>query len=260
MPFATYFKGKQTVILLSLLSYVIVFVGFSPMVAYGQEQQPKERSIHPFSALGSQESGLTRIAPPPQVQYQTILAPARTLTVQPTTTTNLPPATIYPPGITATNPYLPQAYAGTLPPSAVTFPPSVFPPTTSFAPPTTIAPVAGPLSPWFPSIPAVACGGTFTLTVTGELDRSDSNHDNDDNRKSNDNNKKDKNNKDKDDGNNDDRKLYAIQIQSNGGTSLDAESVEGTVFAGENNIERNNGEDFDIDDVFNDCQVTTFSD
>jgi hypothetical protein len=37
------------------------------------------------------------------------------------------------------------------------------------------------------------------------------------------------------------------------------ESVDGTVFAGKKNIERNNGKDFDIKDVFNDCQVGMFS-
>jgi hypothetical protein len=134
----------------------------------------------------------------------------------------------------------------------VTFPPSVFPPTTSFIPPTSIAPVVGPLSPWFPSIPAIACGGTFTFSVVGSLDRDNGNDNgNDDNK---DNNKNDKN-----DNNNDKDKLYAIQIQSNGGSSLDTDTIEGKVFAGEKNIERNNGEDFDIKDVFNDCQVVTFS-
>ena len=145
-----------------------------------------------------------------------------------------------------------MAGSGTLPQSAVTFPPSVFPPTTSFIPPTSIAPVVGPLSPWFPSIPAIACGGTFTFSVVGSLDRDNdngNNHDND--------NKKDKNNNDSN--NNDKDKLYAIQIISNGGSNLDTESIEGKVFAGEKNIERNNGEDFDIKDVFNDCQVVTFS-
>lgn len=195
----------------------------------------------------------------PLTQYQTIVqTPGRTLAVQPTTT--LPPATLYPPGIgtgigtgtggTTIFPQTTLAGTGTLPQSAVTFPPSVFPPTTSFIPPTSIAPVVGPLSPWFPSIPAIACGGTFTFSVVGSLDR-DNDNGNDDN-KDNDKNNKNDNNNDKD-------KLYAIQIQSNGGSSLDTDSIEGKVFAGENNIERNNGEDFDIKDVFNDCQVVTFS-
>jgi hypothetical protein len=210
----------------------------------------------------------------PLTQYQTVVqTPARTLTVQPTTT--LPQATVYPPGITVPStaglggttvfpqttaglggttvfPQTTAAGTGTLPPSAVTFPPSVFPPTTSFVPPTSIAPVVGPLSPWFPSIPAIACGGTFSFSVIGSLDRDndDGNHDNNDN-----NNNKNRN------GNNDNDKdkLYAIQIQSNGGSALDTDSIEGKVFAGEKNIERNNGEDFDIKDVFNDCQVVTYS-
>lgn len=194
-------------------------------------------------------------------QYQTVVqTPSRTLTVQPTGT--LPPATVFPPGISAPSitgtggttvfPQTTAAGTGTLPPSAVTFPPSVFPPTTSFIPPTSIAPVLGPLSPWFPSIPAIACGGTFTFSVVGSLDR-DNDNGNDDG--SNDNSKKNGN------GNNDNDKdkLYAIQIQSNGGSTLDTDSIEGKVFAGEKNIERNNGEDFDIKDVFNDCQVVTFS-
>lgn len=183
----------------------------------------------------------------PFTQYQTIIRPQ----------TTLPPATTLPSFSTPTTsiggtsifPQTTLAGSGTLPQSAVTFPPSVFPPTTSFIPPTSIAPVVGPLSPWFPSIPAIACGGTFTLNVVGSLDRDNDNGNNHDD------NNKDKNK----DNNNDKDKLYAIQIISNGGSSLDSESIEGKVFAGENNIERNNGEDFDIKDVFNDCQVVTFS-
>jgi hypothetical protein len=200
----------------------------------------------------------------PLTQYQTIVqTPGRTLAVQPTTT--LPPATLYPPGIglssttgTGGTNIFPQttlAGTGTLPQSAVTFPPSVFPPTTSFIPPTSIAPVTGPLSPWFPSIPAIACGGTFTFSVVGSLDRDNDNG----NDNGNDDNKDNNNKNDKNDNNNDKDKLYAIQIQSNGGSSLDTDSIEGKVFAGEKNIERNNGEDFDVKDVFNDCQVVTFS-
>ena len=193
----------------------------------------------------------------PLTQYQTVVGPARTLTVQPT---------VYPPGINApTNtgttgiggttifPQTTLAGTGTLPQSAVTFPPSVFPPTTSFIPPTSIAPVVGPLSPWFPSIPAIACGGTFTFSVVGSLDRDNDNGNDEDNGDN-----KNKNGKNNNNNGNED-KLYAIQIQSNGGSTLDTDSIEGKVFAGENNIERNNGDDFDIKDVFNDCQVVTFS-
>ena len=56
------------------------------------------------------------------------------------------------------------------------------------------------------------------------------------------------------------KKDYAFQIESDGGPSADPESVAGTVYAGEKNIERNNGKDFDIKDVFNDCQVGMFND
>ena len=217
----------------------------------------KEQNETQQQISSSSSSSSPRHPRGPLTQYQTIVqTPGRTLAVQPTST--LPPATLYPPGIgtgTAGTTIFPQttlAGTGTLPQSAVTFPPSVFPPTTSFIPPTSIAPVVGPLSPWFPSIPAIACGGTFTFSVVGSLDRDNGNDNgNDDNK---DNNKNDKN-----DNNNDKDKLYAIQIQSNGGSSLDTDTIEGKVFAGENNIERNNGEDFDIKDVFNDCQVVTFS-
>jgi hypothetical protein len=68
------------------------------------------------------------------------------------------------------------------------------------------------------------------------------------------------NGRDNDDDDDDDKKDYAFQIESDGGPSADPESVDGTVFAGEKNIGRNNGEDFDIKDVFNDCQVSMFND
>jgi hypothetical protein len=119
--------------------------------------------------------------------------------------------------------------------------------------PTLINPPAGQLSPWFPSLPAIACGGTSTMTTIGSLEGDSSNGDNN---KNGNNNNKDNGNKDNDD----DKKEYAFQIESEGGPSADPESVDGTVFAGEKNIERNNGKDFDIKDVFNDCQVSMFND
>jgi hypothetical protein len=105
------------------------------------------------------------------------------------------------------------------------------------------------MSPWVPSLPAIACGGTSTMTTIGSIER-DSNSDNNNNNG---------NNNNKNDDDDDDNKDYAFQIESDGGPSADPESVDGTVFAGENNIERNNGKDFDIIDVFNDCQVGMFS-
>ena len=199
---------------------------------------------------------------PPGISVPSITGP-RGNTIYPQTTlpgTGIGGTTIFPqttlPGTgiggTTIFPQTTLAGAGTLPESAVTFPPSVFPPTTSFIPPTSIAPVVGPLSPWFPSIPAIACGGTFTFSVVGSLDRDIHNGNSDDNGNNKNKNENDNNDDDKD-------KLYAIQIQSNGGSTLDTDSIEGKVFAGEKNIERNNGEDFDVKDVFNDCQVVTFS-
>jgi hypothetical protein len=125
--------------------------------------------------------------------------------------------------------------------------------------PTLINPPAGQLSPWFPSLPAIACGGTSTMTTIGSLEGDSNNGDNGDNNK--DGNKNDKDDgKNKNDDDDDDKKEYAFQIESEGGPSADPESVDGTVFAGEKNIERNNGKDFDIKDVFNDCQVSMFND
>ena len=83
------------------------------------------------------------------------------------------------------------------------------------------------------------------MTTIGSLERDSSGSDNDHN--------------DHDHDNDDDKKEYAFQIESDGGPSADPESVDGTVFAGEKNIERNNGNDFYIKDVFNDCQVGMFT-
>ncbi|CAN5188022.1 hypothetical protein BH18THE2_BH18THE2_09900 [soil metagenome] len=127
-------------------------------------------------------------------------------------------------------------------------------PTASLVSPTLTNPPAGQMSPWFPSLPAIACGGTSTMTTIGSIE-TDTNGDNNGN---NNNNNNGKDNSDDDD--DDDKKDYAFQIESDGGPSADPESVDGTVFAGEKNIERNNGKDFDIKDVFNDCQVSMFND
>ena len=125
-------------------------------------------------------------------------------------------------------------------------------PTASLVSPTLTNPPAGQMSSWFPSLPAIACGGTSTMTTIGSIER-DSNSDNNNNNGRN-------NDGGDDDDDDDDNKDYAFQIESDGGPSADPESVDGTVFAGERNIERNNGKDFDIKDVFNDCQVSMFND
>jgi hypothetical protein len=128
--------------------------------------------------------------------------------------------------------------------------------TSSLISPALINPPAGQLSPWFPSLPAIACGGTSTMTTVGSLEGDSSDSDNGKNG-----NKNDKDNgKNKDYNDEDDKKDYAFLIESEGGPSADPESVDGTVYAGEKNIERNNGNDFDIRDVFNDCQISMFND
>ena len=131
--------------------------------------------------------------------------------------------------------------------------------TSSLVSPTLINPPAGELSPWFPSLPAIACGGTSTMTTIGSLEGDSSNGDNGGNGNSKKDNKNDKDDDNREDDDDNDRKDYAFQIESEGGPSADPESVDGTVFAGEKNIERNNGKDFDIKDVFNDCQVSMFN-
>jgi hypothetical protein len=111
-------------------------------------------------------------------------------------------------------------------------------PSTSNVPtasPTLTKQSAGQMSEWFPSLPAIACGGATTMTTIGSIEGDNG-------------------------GDNDDDKDLAFQIESDGGRSADPESVDGRVFAGEKNIERNNGEDFDIKNVFNDCQVSMFND
>jgi hypothetical protein len=84
------------------------------------------------------------------------------------------------------------------------------------------------------------------MTTIGSIERDDNGDDNNDNGRDND--------------DDDDKKDYAFQVESDGGPSADPDSVDGTVFGGEKNIERNNGEDFDIKDIFNDCQVSMFND
>ena len=67
-------------------------------------------------------------------------------------------------------------------------------------------------------------------------------------------------NNDNDDDNDDNDKDYAFQIESEGCPSANPESVDEKVFAGEKNIERNNGKDFDIKDVLlrqRDCYSTS---
>jgi hypothetical protein len=90
------------------------------------------------------------------------------------------------------------------------------------------------VSPWFPSIPAISCGlGKFSFNVLGVPDKGTS--------------------PEKDE-------LMAIKvIASNNGLIITDRDVSGLIFVGEKNIEENDGEDFDIKTLFNDCQTLMYS-
>ena len=74
-----------------------------------------------------------------------------------------PPVNQFPQPVQSFPQQLPAPSQGVplLPPVQTTFPPSIFPPTQSFIPQTSFAVPTGSLSPWFPSIPAISCGGHF---------------------------------------------------------------------------------------------------
>src|SRR5256885_2223275 len=94
-----------------------------------------------------------------------------------------------------------------LPPVQTTFPPSIFPPTQSFIPQTSFAVPTGSLSPWFPSIPAIACGGTFSLSIVGDVSSKNSNSG-------------DHSSKNSNSGDHNDKKTIALQVKAAGGTAL----------------------------------------
>ena len=90
------------------------------------------------------------------------------------------------------------------------------------------------VSPWFPSIPAISCGlGKFSFNVLGVPDKG---------------------------GEPEQDELMAIKIiASNNGRIITDKDVSGLIFVGEENIEDNDGEDFDIKTLFNDCQTLMYS-
>jgi hypothetical protein len=160
-----------------------------------------------------------------------------------------PPVNTFPPQTTfpLANSIAPQLAYPYLPQAQTTFPPSVFPPTQSFLPGTSFAVPTGSLSPWFPSVPAIACGGTFSLTIVGDVKGNNNNNNNNHSDNSDHNN------------NNNNKKTLALQIKSAGGTNLDSNTISGQLFKGKNNIEHNQGQDFIVKGVSNDCQLTMFS-
>lgn len=140
-----------------------------------------------------------------------------------------------------------------LPSPQTTFPPSIFPPTQSYLPSTSFAIPTSPLSPWFPSAPAIACGGTFYFTIVG-----DTSFKNQGSKHSQDNN----NNKDNssDGKSNDGKQTIALQVIAPGGVALDQNSVTGKIFVGQNNIDANKGHKFNVGNISNNCRSSTFQD
>jgi hypothetical protein len=101
------------------------------------------------------------------------------------------------------------------------------------------------ISPWFPSIPAIACGtGLFSFTITGVPD-------------------KDVNipmTYDKDKGDDDEKNLLALQIlRDNNRFRILDDDVEGQITVGEKNIERQKWKDFEVRDLFNTCRTLAYS-
>jgi hypothetical protein len=169
--------------------------------------------------------------------------------------------------------------ASVLPPLSTTFPPALYPPVSPIQPydtsltategyPWTTPGNAGTgattssvgktseiISPWFPSLPAMYCGGTFLLTIEGTPRGSDSEnaklepsdpHGNDD--------------KDLKYENSKDRRLLSLQVNSdNTRIFTDEDAIFGEIFLGKKNIDQNKGSDFDIKSIFNDCQIITYS-
>src|ERR671918_1729189 len=95
-------------------------------------------------------------------------------------------------GSIGVNPYEPQTTV-TQPQGTFAQPSS----STGLISPTLTSPQSvGEISPWFPSLPAIACGGTSTMTTIGSLEGDSSDDDNGDNGKSGNKSDKDDNNKD----------------------------------------------------------------
>ena len=243
------------------------------------QQQPILQSPTPQVQLPQSQAQQTLQAPVtqpfvPQSQVQPSIqgAPAQPF-VSPSDSTSL----------------LQQQSQGYLPPSATTFPPSTAPPVSSYqspyqssnpyggypypysttgnglgsqiGSPTLISTSNSQIvSPWFPSLPAISCGGTFTLTIEGVPHAS--NHGKSGqgtpSNVNNGNNNNDGGGGNKQHGSN--KNLLALQVLSdNTRLFTDSNAISGQIFKGKNNIDRNNGNDFDIKTIFNDCQVVTYS-
>jgi hypothetical protein len=155
-----------------------------------------------------------------------------------------PSSSIYPyPPSSSIYPYPPSSSIYPYPPSSSIYPPSssIYPPSSSIYPQSNFPflglaqyAVKQSVSPWFPSIPAISCGlGKFSFTVLGVPDKQAV--------------------PEKDE-------LMAIKIiSSNNRPIITDEDISSLIFVGEDNIEKNEGEDFDIETLFNDCQTLMYS-
>ena len=106
------------------------------------------------------------------------------------------------------------------------------------------------VSPWFPSLPAISCGaGIFSFTIEGTPDEGVHVSISDD--------KKDYH---EDDG---DNKLMALQIKMDntnlGSIFKDDDEISGEIFVGRKNIKTNQGDDFVVKNLFNNCRTLAFS-
>ena len=97
------------------------------------------------------------------------------------------------------------------------------------------------ISPWFPSLPAISCwAGIFSFTIEGLPDKGVKI---------------------------DDGELMALQIEKdkagdNAGifpVGNNDNKVSGKIFVGKNNIKTNQGDDFDVKNLFNNCRMLQFS-
>lgn len=167
------------------------------------------------------------------------------------------------------------------PPSSTTFPPTVFPPSSTALPSTIYPPVstspstglpmtAGGISgvaaasqivsPWFPSLPAISCGGTFVMTIEGIPRGSDDSNGGDRITPSDDASGDNGDDDDKQYSGKSNRRL-AVQINSDNSQIItdQQDPIFGQLFQGQKNIDQNKANDFDIRSIFNDCQVSTYS-
>ena len=95
------------------------------------------------------------------------------------------------------------------------------------------------ISPWFPSIPAIACGaGLFSFNIEGLPDKGVNVPINDE-------------------------ELMALRIQldkdNRGLFFTSGEDVSGKILVGKDNIKTNQGDDFDVKNLFNNCRTLAFS-